>query len=285
MSSHMILPVNGESSVSSTTMLSSGGLTLVVMRATSALPRALFRALFPRPRASHRGRDPPSRRSHARTSLVAGLNTPPRTLASARASRGGERTILLIERLAIGGVASGGDPVAHGMSGDGHQRGEGLRLREAFGKAADPSRLRDPGRGPPRRIRPGAGKRSGSTWPSSPCCGSTGARAWASLHGDLQITHVFVEADEVTGTIDWSEGAPGGRDVRARDPHPRPRGAPGGPGGPAHGLRHRRGPRRHPRLVVGAEPHRGALAARARSRPGRSGCESDVLRAQMRESS
>ena len=102
------------------------------------------------------------------------------------------------------------------------------------------------------------------------------------IHGDLQITHVFVEADEVTGIIDWSEGAPGGRDVRPRDPHPRPRGA---PGGPAHGLRHRRGPRRHPRLVVGAEPHRGALAARARSRPGRSGCESDVLRAQMRESS
>src|SRR5699024_9152927 len=90
------------------------------------------------------------------------------------------------------------------------------------------------------------------------------------IHGDLQITHVFVEADEVTGIIDWSEGAPGGRDVRPRDPHPRPRGA---PGGPAHGLRHRGGPRRHPRLVVGAEPHRGALAARARSRPGRSGCE------------
>jgi aminoglycoside phosphotransferase (APT) family kinase protein len=29
------------------------------------------------------------------------------------------------------------------------------------------------------------------------------------IHGDLQITHVFVDDDEVTGVIDWSEAAPG----------------------------------------------------------------------------
>ncbi|MGC4888721.1 phosphotransferase family protein [Micromonospora sp. DT227] len=29
------------------------------------------------------------------------------------------------------------------------------------------------------------------------------------VHGDLQITHVFVDGDEVTGVIDWSEAAPG----------------------------------------------------------------------------
>nr|WP_177215356.1 aminoglycoside phosphotransferase family protein [Actinokineospora terrae] len=29
------------------------------------------------------------------------------------------------------------------------------------------------------------------------------------IHGDLQITHVFVDGDEVTGIIDWSEAAPG----------------------------------------------------------------------------
>jgi aminoglycoside phosphotransferase (APT) family kinase protein len=29
------------------------------------------------------------------------------------------------------------------------------------------------------------------------------------IHGDLQITHVFVHGDEVTGVIDWSEAAPG----------------------------------------------------------------------------
>lgn len=37
-------------------------------------------------------------------------------------------------------------------------------------------------------------------------------RPWtpAFIHGDLQITHVFVDHDdEVTGVIDWSEAAPG----------------------------------------------------------------------------
>ncbi|MGW4802047.1 phosphotransferase family protein, partial [Nonomuraea sp. NPDC004297] len=36
-------------------------------------------------------------------------------------------------------------------------------------------------------------------------------RPWtpAFTHGDLQITHVFVEGDEVTGVIDWSEAARG----------------------------------------------------------------------------
>lgn len=29
------------------------------------------------------------------------------------------------------------------------------------------------------------------------------------IHGDLQLTHVFVDGDVVTGVIDWSEAAPG----------------------------------------------------------------------------
>ncbi|MFB9882384.1 phosphotransferase family protein [Planobispora siamensis] len=29
------------------------------------------------------------------------------------------------------------------------------------------------------------------------------------IHGDLQIAHVFVDDDEITGVIDWSEAAPG----------------------------------------------------------------------------
>ena len=29
------------------------------------------------------------------------------------------------------------------------------------------------------------------------------------IHGDLQITHVFVDGDEVTGVIDWSEAGQG----------------------------------------------------------------------------
>ena len=36
-------------------------------------------------------------------------------------------------------------------------------------------------------------------------------RPWAPVftHGDLQITHVFVDDDEVTGVIDWSEASQG----------------------------------------------------------------------------
>jgi aminoglycoside phosphotransferase (APT) family kinase protein len=36
-------------------------------------------------------------------------------------------------------------------------------------------------------------------------------RPWTPvfIHGDLQITHVFVDGDEVTGIIDWSEACPG----------------------------------------------------------------------------
>ena len=36
-------------------------------------------------------------------------------------------------------------------------------------------------------------------------------RPWTPVfaHGDLQVTHVFVDGDEVTGVIDWSEAGPG----------------------------------------------------------------------------
>src|SRR6476659_8090612 len=39
----------------------------------------------------------------------------------------------------------------------------------------------------------------------------TALRSWtpAFIHGDLQVDHVFVAGDEVTGVIDWSEGARG----------------------------------------------------------------------------
>lgn len=39
----------------------------------------------------------------------------------------------------------------------------------------------------------------------------TALRPWAPvfIHGDLQVDHVFVDGDEVTGVLDWSEGAPG----------------------------------------------------------------------------
>jgi aminoglycoside phosphotransferase (APT) family kinase protein len=36
-------------------------------------------------------------------------------------------------------------------------------------------------------------------------------RPWTPvfIHGDMQVDHVFVAGDEVTGIIDWSEAAPG----------------------------------------------------------------------------
>ena len=36
-------------------------------------------------------------------------------------------------------------------------------------------------------------------------------RPWTPVftHGDLQITHVFVDADEIAGVLDWSEAGPG----------------------------------------------------------------------------
>ncbi|WP_173123760.1 phosphotransferase family protein [Kibdelosporangium persicum] len=39
----------------------------------------------------------------------------------------------------------------------------------------------------------------------------TALRPWTPVftHGDLQISHVFVDGDEITGVIDWSEAAPG----------------------------------------------------------------------------
>ncbi|GAA3697288.1 hypothetical protein GCM10022420_099010 [Streptomyces iranensis] len=84
-------------------------------------------------------------------------------------------------------------------------------------------------------------------------------RPWtpASTHGDLKITHVFIDGDEITGIIDWSEAGRGdalfdlatltlGRPRRRR-----------------RRLWHRRRPRHDPRVVVVAKPAGSALAGRA----------------------
>ena len=90
-------------------------------------------------------------------------------------------------------------------------------------------------------------------------------RPWRPVftHGDLQITHVFVDGDELTGVIDWSDAAQGdglydlailtlGHEA---------------PGRRRRRLRHRRRRRCDPRVVVAPEPAGGALADRARLRP------------------
>ena len=96
----------------------------------------------------------------------------------------------------------------------------------------------------------------------------TALRPWTPvfIHGDLQDDHVFVDGDEVTGVVDWSEASPGRRAVRPRHPHAR---TPGAPWRRRRRLRHRRRPRPHPRLVVVAKPAGGPLAGRARLRPAR----------------
>jgi aminoglycoside phosphotransferase (APT) family kinase protein len=40
-------------------------------------------------------------------------------------------------------------------------------------------------------------------------CSRMRPRTPVLTHGDLQISHVFVEGDEVTGVLDWSEAGPG----------------------------------------------------------------------------
>jgi hypothetical protein len=48
-------------------------------------------------------------------------------------------------------------------------------------------------------------------------------RPWTPMftHGDLQITHVFVEGDQVTGIIDWSEASQGDALYDLAHPHAR----------------------------------------------------------------
>ncbi len=43
----------------------------------------------------------------------------------------------------------------------------------------------------------------------------TALRPWTPVftHGDLQVDHVFVAGDEITGVIDWSEASRGARSL------------------------------------------------------------------------
>jgi aminoglycoside phosphotransferase (APT) family kinase protein len=70
-------------------------------------------------------------------------------------------------------------------------------------------------------------------------------RPWTPVftHGDLQISHVFVDGDEITGVVDWSEA---GRGDALYDRGNRPAAARRGHGGP--GRRRRTG--RRPALAA-----------------------------------
>jgi hypothetical protein len=102
-------------------------------------------------------------------------------------------------------------------------------------------------------------------------------RPWPPVfvHGDLQITHVFVAGDRGDRRHRLVRGRPRRRHVRPRHADARARGA---PGRPARRLRRGRGPGRDPRVVVAAQPGGLALADRARLRSRRAGVR--VRRAQ-----
>jgi hypothetical protein len=105
-------------------------------------------------------------------------------------------------------------------------------------------------------------------------------RPWTPVftHGDLQITHVFVDGDQITGVIDWSEAAQGGRPIRPRQLDARTRGA---PCRRSRRLRHHSRPRRdHAWWSL-----RSLRAARWLIEhgfdPSTPGCEFDVLRSRL----
>jgi aminoglycoside phosphotransferase len=81
----------------------------------------------------------------------------------------------------------------------------------------------------------------------------TALRPWTPvfIHGDLQVDHVFVAGDEVTGIIDWSEGSQGDALFDLATLTLR---KPGAPRRRRRRLRHQRRPRPHSRMVVVALP-------------------------------
>ena len=105
-------------------------------------------------------------------------------------------------------------------------------------------------------------------------------RPWtpAFTHGDLQITHVFVDGDDIAGAIDWSEAGQGDAlyDLASLDARTR-----GAPWRRRRRLRHRCGPRRDPRVVVVAKLARGPLVIEHGFDPSSPGCEFAVLRSQL----
>ena len=94
----------------------------------------------------------------------------------------------------------------------------------------------------------------------------TALRPWTPMftHGDLQVDHVFVDGDEITGVVELDRGGPGRSPVRPCHLDAR---APGAPQRPGSRVRPRRRSRPDPRVVVAAMPDGSPLADRARLRP------------------
>ena len=93
----------------------------------------------------------------------------------------------------------------------------------------------------------------------------TALRPWTPvfIHGDLQVDHVFVAGDEVTGVVDWSEAA---RGDALFDLATLTLGNQGAPRRRRRRLWHRHRPGPHPSVVAVAKPAQHPLAGRARVR-------------------
>ena len=98
------------------------------------------------------------------------------------------------------------------------------------------------------------------------------------MHGDLQVAHVFVDGDEVTGVVDWSEA---GQGDALYDLASLTLGHPEHLGDVLARLRRRRRPRRDPRLVVVRSLTVVRWLVEHGFDPAAPGCEVDVLRSQV----
>lgn len=113
-----------------------------------------------------------------------------------------------------------------------------------------------------------------------PVCRGCSATVDTGVHarGNVQVAHVFVERDEITGVLDWSQAGHGDAMYHLAILAP---GAPRTPQPRHRRIRRRRRLRGAPRLVVAAKPDGDLLAGRAGYDPCSPGCEIDGVRFQL----
>ncbi|MFK4035757.1 phosphotransferase [Nonomuraea wenchangensis] len=96
------------------------------------------------------------------------------------------------------------------MGRGGRRRADPARRAAAALARPEPRRGR---RGPRRRVRVAGHERRppAQVVTRNRRVAEAALRPWTPVfaHGDLQVTHVFVDGDEVTGVLDWSEAGRG----------------------------------------------------------------------------
>ena len=102
------------------------------------------------------------------------------------------------------------DRVAGGVGGGGCRRSEAARRAAAAMARSKPRRDRIAPR-PGMRMAPGERRPSCRPGTRNRRLAETALRPWTPMftHGDLQVDHVFVDGDEITGVVDWTEAGQG----------------------------------------------------------------------------